>query len=327
MRPLALAAFLALATGCTDLPTSSFPGEERGTSAAHGGPLQGADLFVTPGTHAAVQAAAWGGSRPADAALMERLASVPQALWFGDWTADPASAVESATRSSAATGALPVLVAYNIPMRDCGGLSGGGGADPGSYRSWIRSFAGGVAGRAALVVLEPDALAQAGCLTSPEAAERMRLLADAVAVLKQNPQVRVYVDAGHARWLSPAEAARRLREAGIDMADGFSLNVSNFLSDAENIAYGREISRLVGGKGFVIDAGRNGLGPTADLQWCNPAGRALGRLPSVHTGEEGLDAYLWIKTPGESDGACNGGPDAGQWWPEYALDLARRAGW
>lgn len=37
------------------------------------------------------------------------------------------------------------------------------------------------------------------------------------------------------------------------------------------------------------------------------------------------DAYLWIKPPGESDGACNGGPEAGAWWPEYALGLAQRA--
>ena len=38
-----------------------------------------------------------------------------------------------------------------------------------------------------------------------------------------------------------------------------------------------------------------------------------------------MDAYLWVKTPGESDGTCNGGPRAGQWWPEYALGLSRTA--
>ena len=38
-----------------------------------------------------------------------------------------------------------------------------------------------------------------------------------------------------------------------------------------------------------------------------------------------LDAFVWIKRPGESDGTCNGGPPAGSWWPEYALGLAQRA--
>nr|ABK58684.1 unknown [Streptomyces fradiae] len=32
-----------------------------------------------------------------------------------------------------------------------------------------------------------------------------------------------------------------------------------------------------------------------------------------------------IKRPGDSDGPCRGGPEAGQWWPDYALGLARNA--
>jgi hypothetical protein len=33
--------------------------------------------------------------------------------------------------------------------------------------------------------------------------------------------------------------------------------------------------------------------------------------------------YLWIKDPGASDGPRNGGPPAGQFWPQYAITLAR----
>jgi cellulase/cellobiase CelA1 len=36
-------------------------------------------------------------------------------------------------------------------------------------------------------------------------------------------------------------------------------------------------------------------------------------------------AFLWIKTPGESDGSCGGGPQAGKWWADYALELSRMA--
>ncbi|SCE59467.1 endoglucanase [Streptomyces sp. Termitarium-T10T-6] len=50
-----------------------------------------------------------------------------------------------------------------------------------------------------------------------------------------------------------------------------------------------------------------------------------GTPPTTDTGDERLDAYLWIKRPGDSDGTCRGGPPAGDWWPEYALGLARRA--
>ena len=75
----------------------------------------------------------------------------------------------------------------------------------------------------------------------------------------------------------------------------------------------------------VGDTSRNGLGPTADNQWCNPDGRALGDRPSTQTGLAYVDAFLWVKAPGESDGACAGAPAAGTWMPEYALGLAQRA--
>lgn len=55
------------------------------------------------------------------------------------------------------------------------------------------------------------------------------------------------------------------------------------------------------------------------------AGRALGARSTGLTGDPAVDAYLWIKNPGEPDGTCNGGPAAGQWWPAYALGLAQRA--
>ncbi|MBI3888987.1 glycoside hydrolase family 6 protein, partial [Candidatus Saccharibacteria bacterium] len=47
--------------------------------------------------------------------------------------------------------------------------------------------------------------------------------------------------------------------------------------------------------------------------------RSLGANPTLVTGISLVDAYLWIKTPGDSDGACgNDAPAAGQWWQPYA---------
>jgi len=75
----------------------------------------------------------------------------------------------------------------------------------------------------------------------------------------------------------------------------------------------------------VIDTSRNGRGPTADNQWCNPPGRGLGKKPTTSTGVTNVDAYLWIKRAGESDGNCNGGPAAGQWFESYAQMLIQNA--
>ncbi len=81
----------------------------------------------------------------------------------------------------------------------------------------------------------------------------------------------------------------------------------------------------MGGKHYVIDTSRNGVGKTAAKDWCNARNQALGEAPTANTGQPLVDAFLWVKTPGQSDGPCNGGPRAGAWWAEYALELSKTA--
>jgi endoglucanase len=295
------------------------------TAVADDSPFGGRSLFVDPDSSPARQAQKWRDNRPSDAAMMDRIAAQPQADWFGDWNDHIRRTVDARVSQIVDAGALPVLVAYNIPLRDCGGYSSGGARSPRAYRKWIRRLARGLERRPAAVVLEPDALAGIDCLKRKRKRTRLRLLGQAVRVLERRG-ASVYVDAGHSAWQPADEIAKRLRRAGVRRARGFALNVSNFQRTEAEVEYGRAISTALGGKGFVIDVSRNGLGPTPDLEWCNPPGRALGGPPSTATAPP-LDALLWIKPPGESDGECNGGPRAGGWWPEYALGLARRAPW
>lgn len=271
---------------------------------------------------AARQAEEWRATRPSDAALMERLAQQPVAKWVNEWV--PLSEVSRTVSNAVSNGATPVFVAYNIPNRDLGSFSAGGAPDAAAYRKWIRDFAAGLGGKKAIVVLEPDAVPQTSKMTAAGREERFALLRDAIQVLKAANAI-VYLDAGNARWMSADAAAAALQSAGVAEADGFSLNVSNFLSTSVSTAYGEQISKRTGGKHFIIDTSRNGMGGTADGQWCNPAGQSLGSEPTTQTNHSLIDALLWIKVPGESDGTCNGGPRAGAWWAEYALDLARQA--
>jgi endoglucanase len=287
------------------------------------GPPADVRLWVDPNTPARQQADSWRASRPDDARVLDRIAEQPQAVWFGEWNRDVRRDVKRVVDAASAAGALPVLVAYNIPQRDCGSYSAGGAKSADAYRRWVRAFAGGLRSRGAMVVLEPDALAAADCLGAAARDERTSLLRDAVSVLKAAGAY-VYIDAGHGRWHSPREIASRLSAAGIAAADGFALNVSNFHGNSLNVQYGEEVSDLVGGKHFVIDSSRNGLGTASPDEWCNPAGQALGTRPTTRTAHPRVDAFLWVKRPGESDGSCNGGPEAGQWWAEYALGLASR---
>jgi endoglucanase len=268
---------------------------------------------------------------PAEAALVAKIATQPQANWVGSWSGDIKTSVGNYVNAAERAGQLALLVAYNIPDRDCGQYSAGGARDSGSYLEWIKGLAAGIGTRRAVVVLEPDALGMLqDCLSPADQEKRLDLIRQAVVTLQAQPGTSVYIDAGHSNWVPAAEMAERLQKAGIAEARGFALNTSNFQKDDELISFGKSVIAALGKEAhFVIDSSRNGNGPAplGNEEWCNPEGRALGRAPSAETGEPALDAFLWLKRPGESDGACKGGPAAGQWFEARALELARNAKW
>ncbi|WP_428955355.1 glycoside hydrolase family 6 protein [Streptomyces sp. cg35] len=302
-----LAAFLTLAPSGSG-PTTSF--------------------WVDPNTTAARQSAALRAQhRWADARLVDRIATRPQATWLND--PNPGPTVRAVTTAAARAHRTAVLVTYHIPHRDCGLHSAGGAGDAAAYRAYVDSFAAGLGPRGAYVIVEPDAVAStvAGC-AGANATERYALLAYAVQRIAARPNTRVYLDAGNASWIPDVQRlVAPLRAAGVGRAAGVALNVSNYRTNKETSAYGhRLIAALGGDKHFVIDTSRNGNGPYAGADaWCNPPGRALGVPPTTATGDAALDAYLWVKRPGESDGTCRGGPGAGQWFAARALELARNA--
>lgn len=264
---------------------------------------------------------------PRHAVIASRIADQPAAVWFAEYAPDTLTArVAAVTSGGAAQGRVPVLVPYAIPGRDCGGHSQGGAPDLDAYDAWIDRFAAGLGSGEVIVVLEPDSVAQAECLSAGERADRFASLARAGRVLKEaNPRARVYFDAGHSGWNAPGKQAAWLRQAGAaspESSDGIFSNVSNFHTTADEVAYDRRVLDALGGPaslGAVIDTSRNGNGAPADGQWCDPAGRKLGRTPTLSTGEPRIDAYLWVKLPGESDG-CKGRP--GTFTASYAYDLA-----
>jgi endoglucanase len=281
--------------------------------------------------HPASQVLDWVRAHPGDPrtqVIASRIADQPAAVWFADFQPETvASRVRAVTSGAAAQGRVPLLVAYAIPDRDCGGASQGGAPDLGAYDGWIDAFAAGLGSGEVIVVLEPDAIAQSECLSAGDRAARFASLARAGRVLKAaNPRARVYYDAGHSGWHPAAKQAALLRQAGAASAassDGIFSNVSNFHRTADEIAYDRAVLDALGGPaslGAVIDTSRNGAGAPPDGEWCDPAGRRIGRAPTLTTGMGRVDAYLWVKLPGESDG-CKGEP--GTFTPSYAYDLAR----
>ncbi len=291
-------------------------------------PFVGARFYINAYSQAAQQVQEWEKDRPADAKFLAKIAAQPTAWWMGEWSKDVETAAHNLGNATNSEGTVPVVVLYNVPNRDCGQYSKGGSVSADAYGKWIHQFAKGAGSFRFIVILEPDALAlMTKCLSPADQKARMAMIHDAVNVLEATPGVSVYIDAGNAKWVPAPAMAKRLEGAGIADADGFALNVSNYIANDETLTYGHAISALLGGKHFIIDTGRNGNGATADAEWCNPDGRAVGVPPTANTGDPLVDAFFWVKPPGESDGTCHGGPKAGDFFPELALGLAKRAKW
>lgn len=454
-----------LSVGCGGSGTEGVPDEaSAGELSSALGSTSGDRFFVPPPDPGAVSQIA-GLVKKHDlrnALRLTAMVTTPQAVWFtGGTPKEVQKAVKKTMQQAALEKRVPVLVAYNIPFRDCSQYSSGGAVDTAAYQAWITGFAQGIGSGKAVVILEPDGLgiipynttiygAEDWCRptvdgpdgtpipapgASPE--ERYAQLQYAGAKLRDAaPHANVYLDATHSGWLGVGEAAYRLDRAGHDpetheaLTHGFFLNASNYQTSEQAVQFGTWVSmctafatnpeeggwrlgnfgwcpsqynpaldyaldyspeyaasvtaQLQGLMGsapaalpFVVDTSRNGRGPLDAAgyaaapygqpdavigalnagNWCNPPGAGLGLRPTSSTGSALVDAYLWVKTPGQSDGACDiaGGarawdyeaynpwglsgdaanhfdplwgmvdPDAGAWFPAQALELAQRA--
>ena len=224
-------------------------------------------------------------------------------------------------------------------------------------------------------VLEPDSLANLVTnLQNPkcEAAQGIYKRGIAYAITKLSlPNVFLYLDAAHAGWLGwPKNLGRSVAmykevltmAGGADRIRGFALNVSNYdpAKDATNpkrqldaapddeLGYVGDLSKAldaagITGKGFVIDTGRDGKGyiRSSPGNWCNIKGAGLGERPHAAPAPK-VDAYLYIKVPGESDGTADakatrfdencvsedatpGAPEAGKMFDAYLINLLKNA--
>ena len=281
-------------------------------------PISGRQLYVDPDSTAAAMAAQQE-PESTKAAAFERLASTPSAIWLVPEehpTSEITTYLSGVVSAAEARDLLPVFVVYGIPGRDCGNASAGGLSEA-EYPDWVSAVAAGLGDSESIVILEPDSLALAE--ECGNTADRVDQLQTAITRLDDSGAV-VYLDGGHSNWHPAAQMAPLLKSAGIDRVRGFATNVSNFNTTADERSYASRLSSLTGGAHFVIDSSRNGNGSNGE--WCNPSGRALGDYPNLDDSDSAFDANLWIKTPGESDGPCNGGPAAGEWWDAGALALA-----
>jgi endoglucanase len=266
-----------LATGPD--PLAGEPDTSATASALQAAPSRALDantrFFVPPPNPGAVKQVVdlIKGKHLLDAARLTTMEATPKAAWFvGGTPAEVQKSVGKAIAGAKLQRAVPVLVAYNIPGRDCGGYSGGGAQTPADYAAWIDAFATGIGAEKAVVILEPDgvALSQDKCGNVPDADkparqdERNAELNAAIDRLELQPQASVYLDAGHSHWLGVGEISQRLITAGVQKGQGFFVDVSNYRSPATEDKFGTWISKCIA---FGNDAEEGGW-RLGHFDWC-----------------------------------------------------------
>lgn len=306
-----------------------------GVSPAQAGAISG-ELYVNPDN----QVQEWLNANPNDpkaALIQSAIADQPIARWLATVNvATVRNEVASYVGPAHAAGKIPQLVIYGMPNRDCGGASAGGAATFAEWQNWISEIGAGLGSQTVIILLEPDAVALTDCLDAAGIVERNDNIKQAVATLKAaNPNVKIYLDAGHSEWHAPNVIAQRLVDAGVADTAGFYTNPSNYQPTADEAAFGANVINALAGLGVtgvgqIIDTSRNGNGdfpipwpnniqPNGWPDWCDYTEAAVGDAPTTDTGYAHVDAFLWIKPAGESDG-CSA--RAGVFIPDAAYRMA-----
>ena len=266
------------------------------------------------------------------AGLVWKIAREPRSIWLGAATG-PNPQFEARRRIDAAkvVGAVPVFVVLRAQANRCSPTyQGGGPREDRATSNWYDALARGIGNDRVVIGFEPDSLGTIQCLARSRRDDRYRLLGHGVDALSKLPNATIYLDAGASDWESAQSTAKQLRMIGIEKVRGFMLNATHYDWTAANIRHGLEISRLTGGKHFVVNTAENGRGPVHYRSrkgrpinvWCNPGLRGLGPPPTTETSNPLVDAYLWINRPGFAQ-ACSGRRIA--WYPPQALSYARFA--
>ena len=336
---IAVAVLLAAAVAVLAAPGRSPAAapDPRGLDPAAPNPLTGLRFFVD---HWEPSWQQWRSyrrrGRRRRAKLMWRVAREPKFKWYGRFSRPVGAIVGRVLIQAAASGEVPLMAVMRHQGKGCGrSYQGGGPAEDAATRAWYREFAAAVGTARVVIAFEPDSLGTVDCLSPDRQQARLEILRYGVAVLSRLPNATIYLDAGASDWEPARRTAGQLLQIGIDLVRGFMLNVTHYDWTARNIRHGRKISRLVGGKPFIISTAFNGRGPVhygvrvAGKKrrinvWCHPLKRGLGIPPTTRTKRARVDAFMWIGRPGYSGGSCNGGPlPVGSWWPKRALMFAR----
>jgi cellulose 1,4-beta-cellobiosidase len=362
-------------------PTSTATGTTPVPTGTTGNPYTGKSVYVSPYYADEVAAAAASITDSALKAKYSAVAKVPTFIWF-DVIAKVPTLETYLKDAQAKKQLLQIVVYdlpdRDCAAKASNGefaIANGGLAKYKGYIDQMVTILKKYPDVTVVAVVEPDSLANivtnlnvAKCAGAQEAYK-----AGVTYAMQQLNTVGVYMylDAGHAGWLGwPANltpAAKMFADlykaAGSPkFVRGLATNVANYNalsaaspdpvtqgnSNYDEIHYINALGPALTSAGFpaqfIVDQGRSGKQNIRQAwgNWCNVKGAGFGTRPTTSTGSSLIDAIVWVKPGGESDGtsdssatrydsmcgqsdAAKPAPEAGNWFQTYFNDLVVNA--
>jgi endoglucanase len=202
-----------------------------------------------------------------------------------------------------------------------------------TFRRRVNEMAAATDRRPAVYLLELDAIGSSSCIMKRHSLPGWEAdLRYEMHAMQSLPHTVVYVEAGYSDSNSPAYTARILNAIHVNTIRGFFTNDTHENWTIDEVRWATKVSRLTHGAHFIVNTAENGRGPLLNRHpttegvedLCNAPNRALGPRDTTDTGYPFADAFMWTHPPGNSSG-CGGGPAAGVFWAQRAVQLAQNA--
>ena len=273
MKPALLVSTLTLiaALSAPAGASSQAPADAQAVSAGASNPLASIKWFVDEKNSSWeewVKAAR--GGREKEARVNREIAIRPKFRWFGRSTKNLAENVRDYIERAERKGEVPLMATLRHHGTSCGPTyTGGGTAEDEAFRAWYRVVADAIGSHRVVIGYEPDSLGTIDCLKKSRRKARVATLRYGIDLVSKLPNAIVYIEAGASDWESPGRTARLLKQVGIAKVRGFMLNATHYDWTANNIRYGRAVSKRTGGKPFIINTSGNGRGAVHYQQWAN----------------------------------------------------------
>ena len=238
------------------------------------------------------------------------MSQYPIPIWYTDKNSNSLTEIKDTLQNCQQS--TSTIIIYGMVNKDCAAGESAGGTNKNSndYANFITNLHKEVNNRNIIYIVEPDALALSMDNKCGVGNNYISYIKNAIDILSQNKNANIYLDIGYWVLIHNDQQVKDVVNIVNNLdpnkkIKGFSLNLSNYRSNAEMINSCKKLIDLSGHQyKCIIDTSRNANGPDDKNTWCNAKNAGIGSIPTENTENDIIDYFMWLKPAIEVDGHC-----------------------